>query len=306
LQYIINAYFLHIEKGWISQFGLLIINVIFIGFLFINNSNYSVKNAATLLYIYFSLYFLISLLSLLFISHINFEKRIILPSKQILKLLLKFSRYPYITNAVFFLGANVDLIAVKIYYNSDLSTYVQSVKIFQIFCSTVFLLYYPFMGKIIEKKYKEGVQYLAQSSRIISLILFLAIIPFLFLCYFFLDRFFPDNYSRIMMLLGYFSISFFSVSLAYFYTSYFVASKMSRQNLISAVIFFTSITASSFLLVPFLGIKGGAIAYGISMLLSLAFDISCFLKINKLKLTDIFFVKKVDIILIRNNLKFLK
>ncbi|MBK7883150.1 MAG: polysaccharide biosynthesis C-terminal domain-containing protein [Chitinophagaceae bacterium] len=299
LQYIFNAHFLAIKKGWIPQIGLTVINIIFITWLLLNQL--PLKNKyGELLNIYYSLFFLTSFVVLLYIFFTTPKYRIEQPSKDKLRLLLKFGLFPYITNSLFFLGANIDLIVVKKYCEGDLSAYVQATKIFQIFCSVFYLLYYPFMGQIIEANHKEGVKILMRSSRIISFILVLIIIPFLLICSLFLDKIFPSSYDQVMMLLKYLGISFFSTSLAYFYTSYFVANKMHKQNIISASVFLITIVFLSFLLIPALGIKGGAIAYSISILCSLIFDIILFKIKNNVKFSDTLLIKKEDMLFIKN------
>ena len=300
VQNIFNAIFSARMQGWKLQAVNLTINLLFCVYLladiFFNDSG----NMKLLLFVFYGVNFLTTIIVLLLIYGSADFPCIRLPAAKTIRQLFKFGSLPYISNSIFFLGANIDLFFIKYFCNPKLTVYIQAVKIFQVFCSVTYLLYYPFMGKILRASKEEGVESLLSTGRIVIVGLLLLLLPFYLLCYFFLDKIFPHATPEMFKMLLILSVAIIATSTAYLYTSYFVATKKYRQNIISAVIFLVTVVILCVLLIPAIGVYGGVIAYSVAIVFSLIFDMVYIVKSVNVRFSDAFFLKKGDLKIIKS------
>lgn len=294
LQHILNANFATTGHNWKLQRTNIVINLAFIAWIWFAVIFDKELHVDFLLYGYAGIFFVINLLCLVIFYFAGAEQKITQPQLKKFRKVLAFGWLSHISNSLFFLGANIDIFFIKLLCNQQLTAYTQATKLFQMICSVAFLLYYPFMGKIIGLSHSEGITSLLKASRLMLATMLCLLIPIYVFCLYFLKYIFPTGTQDIFNLLVLLSIAIISTSTAYLYTSYFVATKKYRQNIISAVIFLSTVVLLCLVLIPQIGMYGGAVAYSTAILFSLLFDIMYVVKAGKARLTDAILIKKTD------------
>ena len=299
LQTMFNAWFFVNKAGWTMQAVNTMINIVFIGFLLTNRFYRDGSDNIWILYTYYSISFICTAVvaARLFLQN---GRRVAATGRRRLRRFFLFGARTYLGNCIFFLGANLDLFLIRYFINPKLTVYVQAVKLVQMICAISYLLFYPFMGKIIGLNYEDGIDTLLRTGRVLIFLLIVFLIPFYTACYFLLHWIFPVDTDEVFQLLLLLSVAIIATSVAYIYTSYFVATKKYRQNTWSAVIFFITMGVLCIVLIPKVGVFGGAISYSLAILFSLIFDITFVIRSARRRFADAIMIRRSDLQLIKS------
>jgi len=216
-------------------------------------------------------------------------------NKQDIYSFFRFSGLVFVTNIIQFLAYRADYWFIEYFKNTDqVGIYSQANRFAGLLWIVPNIIAALFTPAISSPQNSLRENELAAVSRILNylnllitgLIVFIA---FVIYTYFLRQNYFDGFIPLLYMLPGFY---FFSITLLL--AAYFSAKNLLWINLVGSSVCLIIIVIADLLLIPGFGIKGAAAANTIAYTLSTIFTIWMFLKISKLKLKDLFILRKSD------------
>lgn len=244
----------------------------------------------------FSLYFIFSFVQgvlLFFLSYrLPFAVQTTAPPGVIA--VIRWSFFAFLTNFIFFAAARLYIYIIPYYLPpSSLGNYIQAYKIVEYMGLVLSFTYYPFITLVAEggQKMRGHLLLLVRISNTIvlvfSVVMLLAggwLFPFLF------GSTFDDMYGIFVCFIP----GIFAECSSGYLTAWYFGHGHIRINLISACINLLSMTLFFFILVGPAGAKGAALAFSLSGLLSLAYDLWILRKQSSYAFRDILWARASD------------
>lgn len=216
-------------------------------------------------------------------------------STQELNSLLRFSGIVFLTNAIQFLAYRLDFWLIDHFYGSrELGVYAQSVRFAQLLWVIPGILAGLMTPALRNKETTFSEKEFLLSSRLLTLISFIATfaiigVSWLFYRYFFQEAYSPGWEALLLMIPGYF---FFATTTLL--SAWFSSKRMLIVNFTGSFICLSMIGIADILLIPRYSFRGAAMANSISYFLTTLYFVYIFLKKNPGNLGSLLLWKKED------------
>jgi O-antigen/teichoic acid export membrane protein len=253
----------------------------------------------SLIYAFFGLYFLFSFGQGCLLFFLSFRLSFA-PQPTGLRLIevLQFSFFAFLTNLLFFIAARLYIYIIP-YYLTPYSqgNYIQSYKVVEYIGLAMSFTYYPFIALVAglgegRERMKDHLLLLVRLSNtavlafsIVAAVAGHWLFPFLF----------GPSFDRVSVIFTAFIPGLFAVCSSGFFTAWFFGAGQARYNLISACIQLLSMPLLFFLLNGPAAPERIALAFSLSNLLSLGYDLRIFKKAFSYGLRDVLWIRKADV-----------
>jgi O-antigen/teichoic acid export membrane protein len=292
-----GAVFTAAGKNHVPARIAFVANVLLAGLSLYCSSRYT---GQSLIFLLFCLYFIGSfgqgILLFLLSFHLAFTAT---GNKQIpLKKILRFSFLAFVTNLLFFIAARLYIYILPYFFSPyRQGNYIQAYKIVEYLGLAMSFTYYPFIALVAgagggREKMKDRLLLLVRLSNTVVLvfcIVAMAAGPWLF------PFLFGPSFDRMSGIFNGFIPGLFAVCSSGFFTAWFFGSGHIRYNLVSACIQLLSMPLFFFLLNGPAGPERAALAFSLSSLLSLAYDLWIFSKSFPFHAKEILLIRKADV-----------
>jgi len=292
-----GAVFTAAGKNHVTARIAFVANVLLAGISIYCSSRYS---GQSLIFLLFCLYFICSFGQGILLFLLSFHLPFRVPGdKQItLKALLRFSFLAFVTNLLFFVAARFYIYMLPYFLSPHgQGNYIQAYKIVEYLGLAMSFTYYPFIALVAgvgegREKMKDYLLLLVRLSNTVVLagcIIAMAAGPWLF------PFLFGPSFDRMSGIFNGFIPGVFAVCSSGFFTAWFFGSGHIRYNLTSACIQLLTMPLFFFLLDGSASPERTAMAFSMSSILSLAYDLWIFRKSFPFQAMEILLIRKADV-----------
>lgn len=211
------------------------------------------------------------------------------------RMLLRFCFFSFITGFLFLVGARVGIYLLPYRTTpAELGNYIQVYKCVEYLGYVTAFLYYPIVTLAAgndSAATKEKVLLLVRLSNTLVLLVSLggiALGPFLF------PLVFGPSFGGMSPIFWGFIPGLFALCSSAFLTAWYFGAGHIRYNLVSAIIQLVTALLLYFLLTPWWGVRGAALAYSSGALASFAYDCWMFRRFHVFRLRDLLWVRRAD------------
>jgi O-antigen/teichoic acid export membrane protein len=275
--------------------NLLLVVVTFVAVLILVACRYNFTTFEIDPFQFFCLLILTQALTVMILFHIKELVFFSLLNKQDIVSLFRFSGLVFITNIIQFLAYRFDYWLIDYFKTTDqVGIYSQANRfagLLWIVPNIIAALLTPVITSPQSNFQENEVACIVRILNYLNLLItgLIIFISFLIYTYFLQQDYFDGFRPLLYMLPGFY---FFTITILL--AAYFSAKNLLWVNLAGSSICLGLIIIADFILIPGFGIKGAAWANTIAYTLSTIFTISMFMKISKMNLRDVFFLKKDD------------
>ncbi|MDO6431461.1 hypothetical protein Q4E93_12730 [Flavitalea sp. BT771] len=223
-----------------------------------------------------------------------------------LKTILRFSFLAFVTNLLFFIAARLYIYMLPYFFSPHWQgNYIQAYKIVEYLGLAMSFTYYPFIALVAgvgegRAKMKAYLLLLVRLSNTVVLAFCLVATaggPWLF------PLLFGPSFDRMAGIFNGFILGLFAVCSSGFFTAWFFGSGHIRYNLVSACIQLLGMPLFFFLLNGPASPERTAIAFSLSSILSLAYDLWIFRKAFPFHAREILLIRKADVKMLHSFLR---